>query len=173
MGQKDEIVWLDSPNHRFSVKVAWEQLRIHHQMVEWHGVVQECNQDIRFFYGWLSNKSSQLKIDFVGLVYMVPIDAHFVSATMKITTTCSLNAPILKRSGAMFVTNVTFQEWEKAGMNGFDGPLSCYWMSRSSNLFFDQIECIIRNKLDLMRNVLPTDENKRIQRTWRVNNIDS
>jgi hypothetical protein len=34
MGQKDEIVWLDSPNHRFSVKVAWEQLRIHHQMFE-------------------------------------------------------------------------------------------------------------------------------------------
>jgi len=110
MGQKDEIVWLDSPNHRFSVKVAWEQLRIHHQMVEWHGVVQECNQDIRFFYGWLSNKNSQLKIDFVGLVYMVPIDAHFVSATMKITTTCSFNAPILKRSGGMFVTDVTFQE---------------------------------------------------------------
>ena len=35
MGQKDEIVWLDSPNHRFSVKVAWEQLRRHRQMVEW------------------------------------------------------------------------------------------------------------------------------------------
>jgi hypothetical protein len=34
MGQKDEIVWLDSPNHRFSIKVAWEQLRIHRQMVE-------------------------------------------------------------------------------------------------------------------------------------------
>ena len=26
MGQKDELVWLESPNHRFSVKVAWEQL---------------------------------------------------------------------------------------------------------------------------------------------------
>jgi hypothetical protein len=39
MGQKDEIVWLDSPNHRFSVKVAWEQLRLHHQMVEWHDIV--------------------------------------------------------------------------------------------------------------------------------------
>ena len=45
-------------------------------------------------------------------------------------------------------------------------------MSRTSNLVFDQIECIIRDKLDLMRNVLPTDENKRIQRAWRVNNID-
>jgi len=33
MGQKDEIVWLDSPNHRFSVKLAWKQLRIHRQMV--------------------------------------------------------------------------------------------------------------------------------------------
>ena len=49
-------------------------------------------------------------IDFIGLVYMVPIDAHSVSATMKITTTCSLNAPILKRSGGMFVTDATFQE---------------------------------------------------------------
>jgi hypothetical protein len=67
-------------------------------------------QDIRFFYGWLSNRNSQLKIDFIGLVCMVPIDAHSVSATMKITTICSLNAPILKRSGGMFVTNATFQE---------------------------------------------------------------
>ena len=39
MGQKDEIVWLDSPNHRFSIKVAWEQLRRHRQMVEWHDIV--------------------------------------------------------------------------------------------------------------------------------------
>jgi hypothetical protein len=53
-------------------------------------------QDIPFFYGWLSNKSSQLRIDFIGLENMVPIDAHFVSATMKIITTYSLNAPILK-----------------------------------------------------------------------------
>jgi len=27
IGQKDEIVWLDLLNHKFSVKVAWEQLR--------------------------------------------------------------------------------------------------------------------------------------------------
>jgi hypothetical protein len=46
-------------------------------------------------------------------------------------------------------------------------------MSRTLNLVFDQIECIIRIKLDLMRNVLPTDENKRIQTAWRVNNINS
>jgi hypothetical protein len=39
MGQKDEIVWLDSPNHRFSVKVAWEQLRFHNQVIEWHDIV--------------------------------------------------------------------------------------------------------------------------------------
>ena len=39
MGKTDEIVWLDSPNHRFSVKVAWEQLRIHRQMVEWHDIM--------------------------------------------------------------------------------------------------------------------------------------
>jgi len=40
-------------------------------------------QDIRFFYRWLSIRNSQLKIDFIGLVYMVLIDAHSVSATMK------------------------------------------------------------------------------------------
>jgi hypothetical protein len=87
-------------------------------------------------------------------------------------------------------------------MNGFDGPLSqhgnsfvnfshklCFaatvyhiWqeqnarifagMSRTLNLIFNQIEYIIRDKLDLMRNVIPTNENKRIQRAWRVNNID-
>jgi hypothetical protein len=54
-------------------------------------------QDIRFFYGWLSNRNSQLKIDFIGLVYMVLIDAHSISVIMKITTTCSLNAPILMK----------------------------------------------------------------------------
>ena len=35
-------------------------------------------------------------------------------------------------------------------------------LSRTSNLVFNQIECIIRDKLDLMRNVVPTNENKRI-----------
>jgi hypothetical protein len=69
-------------------------------------------QDIRFFYGWLSNRNSQLKIDFIGFVYIVLIDAHSVSATMKITTTCSLSAPILKRSGGMFVTDAKgWDEW--------------------------------------------------------------
>jgi len=46
-------------------------------------------------------------------------------------------------------------------------------MPRTSNLVFNQIKCIIRDKVDLMKNVLPIDENKRIQRAWRVNNIDS
>jgi hypothetical protein len=106
-------------------------------------------QDIRFFYGWLSNRNSQLKIDFIDLVYMVPIDAHSISATMKITTTCSLNAPILKRSGGMFVTDATFQEWQKAGMNGFDGPLSLS-MVRVSLIFLvnwvSQLQCIMYRK---------------------------
>jgi hypothetical protein len=106
-------------------------------------------QDIRFFYGWLSNRNSQLKIDFIDLVYMVPIDAHSISATMKITTTCSLNAPILKRSGGMFVTDATFQEWQKAGMNGFDGPLSLS-MVRVSSIFLvnwvSQLQCIMYRK---------------------------
>ena len=46
-------------------------------------------------------------------------------------------------------------------------------MSRTPNLVLNQIECIIRDKLDLMRNVVPTNENTRIQRAWRVNTIDS
>jgi hypothetical protein len=106
-------------------------------------------QDIRFFYGRLSNRNSQLKIDFIGLVYMVPIDAHSVSSTMKITTTCSLNAPILKQCGRMSVTDVTFQEWQKAGMNGFDGPLSL-GRARVSLIFLVnwvlQLQCIMYGK---------------------------
>jgi hypothetical protein len=46
-------------------------------------------------------------------------------------------------------------------------------MSRNSNLVFDQIEGIIRDKLDLMRNVPATDENIRIQRASKGNNIES
>ena len=46
-------------------------------------------------------------------------------------------------------------------------------VSKTSNLVFDQIEYIIRNKLVLMRNVQQTDENIRIQRLWRVTNMDS
>ena len=46
-------------------------------------------------------------------------------------------------------------------------------LSRTSNLVFDQIECIIRDKIDFMSNVLQTDENIRIKRLLRVNSIDS
>ena len=62
--------------------------------------------DMHFFYGWLSNENSQRRIDFIGLVYMVPIGAHSVSATMKITTTCSLNAPIRKHYGGIVLGHV-------------------------------------------------------------------
>jgi len=41
---------------------------------------------------------------------MIMTKHNYVSATMRITTICSLNAPILKRSGGMFVTDATFQE---------------------------------------------------------------
>jgi len=81
-------------------------------------------QDILFFYGWLYNKSSQLKINYTSLVSMVPTGAHYVSITMKITTICSMNALILKWYGGMFVTDATFLEWGKAGMNGLDVLLS-------------------------------------------------
>jgi hypothetical protein len=55
--------------------------------------------------------------------------------------------------------------WQERNARIFAG------MSRTPNLVFDQIECIIREKLDLMRKALPTDENIRIQSAWRVNNI--
>ena len=107
------------------------------------------SQDMHFFYGWLSNRNSQRRIDFIGLVYMVLIGAHSVSATMKITTTCSLNAPIRKHYGGMFVTDATFQEWQKAWMNGFDGPLSL-GMAKVSSTFLvnwvSQLQCIVFGK---------------------------
>ncbi|KAL3598363.1 hypothetical protein D5086_006281 [Populus alba] len=66
---------------------------------------------------------------------------------------------------------------------GFAATVYCIWqernarifadVSKASNLVFDQIECIIRDKLVLIRNVQQTDENIRIQRLWRVNNMDS
>jgi hypothetical protein len=131
MGQKDEIIWLDSPNHRFSVKIAWEQLRIHRQMVEWHDIV------------WFKNVVPR----HLFLLWMVVHKRNFSR----------------KMSFAATVYHV-WQEWNARIFAG---------MSRTSNLVFNQIECIIRDKLDLMRNVLPTNENKRIQRAWRVNNMDS
>ncbi|KAL9346338.1 hypothetical protein Peur_061191 [Populus x canadensis] len=60
-----------------------------------------------------------------------------------------------------------YHVWQERNARIFAG------MSRTSNLVFNQIECIIRDKLDLMRNVVPTNKNKRIQRAWRVNTIDS
>jgi hypothetical protein len=66
---------------------------------------------------------------------------------------------------------------------GFAATVYCVWqernswifagISRNSNLVFDQIERIIRDKLDLMKNMPTTDENIRIQRDWKVNNIES
>ena len=42
------------------------------------------------------------------------------------------------------------------------------------NLREDHEECrTIRDKLELMRNIVPTNENKRTQRAWRVNTIYS
>jgi hypothetical protein len=59
------------------------------------------------------------------------------------------------------------------GKNGMQGSLQVcleiqiwFWSN-------DQIEGIIRDKLNLMRNVLVTDENIRIQRAWKVNNVES
>jgi len=113
MGQKDEIVWLDSPNHKFSVKVAWEQLRRHCQMVEWHDIVSFKNAVPRHsFLLWMAVQqklTTQDKLHRFG-IHGPNRCSQSVSTTIRITTTCSLNAPILKRSGEMFVTDMTFQE---------------------------------------------------------------
>jgi hypothetical protein len=45
-------------------------------------------------------------------------------------------------------------------------------ISRNSNLILDQIKGIIHNKLNMMRNV-PTNENIRINRAWKVNKMES
>jgi hypothetical protein len=53
--KRAEIVWLDSPNKRFLVKVAWEQLRICNQMVDWHDIVWSKNAIPRHsFILWLA-----------------------------------------------------------------------------------------------------------------------
>jgi hypothetical protein len=61
---------------------------------------------------------------------------------------------------------------------GFAATVYCVWqernakifagMSRNLNLVFDQIEGIIRDKLNLMRNVPTTNENIRIQRDFWI-----
>ena len=60
-----------------------------------------------------------------------------------------------------------YHVWQERNARIFAG------MSRTPNSVLNQIECIIRDKLDLMRNVVPRNENTRIQRAWRVNTIDS
>jgi len=68
-----------------------------------------------------------------------------------------LNAPILKRSGGMFVTDATFQEWQKAGMNGFDRPLSL-GMARVLSIFLInwvlQLQCIMYGKNGMQGSLL-------------------
>jgi len=46
---------------------------------------------------------------------------------------------------------------------GFAATMYCVWQERNAR--------IIRDKLDLMINVSATDENIRIQRAWKVNNV--
>ena len=47
-----------------------------------------------------------------------------------------------------------YHVWQERNARIFAG------MSRTSNLVFNQIECIIRDMLDLMRNVLPKMKTK-------------
>ncbi|KAJ6904471.1 zinc-binding domain-containing protein [Populus alba x Populus x berolinensis] len=64
-------------------------------------------------------------------------------------------------------TATVYYIWQERNVRIFAG------VSKTSNLVFDQIECIIRDKLVLMRNIQQTDESIRIKRLWRVNNMDS
>lgn len=125
VGKRDMIVWLDFLNKKFSVKVASEQLRTWKQEIEWHDVVWFKNTIPRqlFFYSWLSNKTLQLRIKYIDLVFMVQTGALFVSKTMKITTTCFLIVYILKGYSAKFVADATFQEWGMPWMIGLNGLL--------------------------------------------------
>jgi hypothetical protein len=71
---------------------------------------------------------------------------------MKIITTCSLNALILKQYGGMFVTDATFQEWRKGGRNGFDRQL-LRGMVKVSSIFLvnwvSRLQCIISGKNEM------------------------
>ena len=105
MGQKDEIVWLDSPNHRFSVKVAWEQLRRHRQMVEWHDIVWFKNAVPRHsFLLWMAVQklTTQDKLHRFGI--HGPNRCSLCLRNNEDHNHCSLNAPILKHN---------FQEWQR------------------------------------------------------------
>ena len=114
LGQKDEIFWLDSLNHRFSVKIAWEQLRIHHQMVAWHDIVWFKNAAPRHsFLLWMAVQhklTTQDRLHRFGIHGPNRCSLYLRNNEDHNTTTCYLNAPILKRSDGMFVTDATFQE---------------------------------------------------------------
>ena len=114
LGQKDEIFWLDSLNHRFSVKIAWEQLRIHHQMVAWHDIVWFKNSAPRHsFLLWMvvqQKLTTQDRLHRFGIHGPNRCSLYLRNNEDHNTTTCYLNAPILKRSDGMFVTDATFQE---------------------------------------------------------------
>jgi hypothetical protein len=98
------------------------------------------------------------------------------------------NIPRMRKSWDEWIRWVTITWNGKTFRNisrklGFTATVYCVWqehnariftsMSRNSNLVFDQIKRIICDKLDLMRNVLATDENIRIQKAWKVNNVES
>ena len=205
-GQKDEIVWLDSPNQSFSVKVAWEQLRIHHQMVDWHDIVWFKNAVPRHaFLLWVAIQrklSTQDRLHRFGIhgpnrcsLCLCNNEDHnhlffecsFAKALWwNVCDRCDI--PRMTKSLDEWIRLATVSWHGKSFVNfsrklGFAATVYCIWqernarifadVSKASNLVFDQIECIIRDKLVLMRNVQQTDENIRIQRLWRVNNMDS
>jgi hypothetical protein len=206
MGQKDEIVWLDSPNHRFSVKVAWEQLRRHRQMVEWHDIVWFKNAVPRHsFLLWMAVQqklTTQDKLHRFGIhgpnrcsLCLRNNEDHnhlfFECSYTKaiwwdVCDRCDI--PRMTKGWDEWIRWATVSWHGKSFVNfsrklSFAATVYHVWqernarifagMSRTPNLVLNQIECIIRDKLDLMRNVVPTNENTRIQRAWRVNTIDS
>jgi hypothetical protein len=207
MGQKDEIVWLDSPNHKFSLKVAWEQLRRQRRIVEWHDIVWLKNVVPRHsFLLWMAVQqklTTQDKLHRFGIhgpnrcsLCLRHNEDHnhffFECSYTKaiwwdVCDRCDI--PRMTKGWDEWIRWATTVSWHGKSFVNFSRKLSFaatvyhVWqeqnarifagMSRTSNLVFNQIKCIIRDKLDLMRNVVPTNENKRIQRAWRVNNIDS
>jgi len=91
---------------------GWENLRFHNQVVEWHDIVWFKNAVPRHsFLLWVAVQqklTTQDRLHRFGIHGLNQCSS--VSPTMKIITTYSLNAPILKRYGGMFVIDATFQE---------------------------------------------------------------
>jgi len=153
-------------------------------------------QDILFFYAWLSNNNSQLRINYIGLVLMVPTSAHLVSLTMKIATTCSLNALILQRYGGMFVMECDIPRMRKSmdewirwwgtviwnGKNfrnvshklGFTATMYCVWQEQNARILagtFRKLNVVATSSIwwEIFRQLMKTLGSKELGRRITYN----